>query len=76
MQKALNTRPKPRTLQMTWKPMLADDRKTEQALENEVLGEVNDLEAHSLHPQQDRGFPKEYPCTLGGPDAQVVSEQP
>ncbi|XP_073898647.1 protein FAM184B isoform X1 [Castor canadensis] len=51
-----------------------DDRKTEQALENEVLGEVNDLEAHSLHPQQDRGFPKEYPCTLGGPDAQAKKE--
>lgn len=53
--------------------MLVDDMKTELVSENEVLGKANDLEGRSVHPQQDPNFPKERPCTKGGPEAQVLS---
>lgn len=58
---------------MMLKLMLADEMKTELVAENEVLGKANDLEGRSLHPQQDPNFPKECPCTKGGPETQVVS---
>lgn len=58
---------------MMLKHILADDMKTELVSEKEVLGKVNDLEGCSLHPQQEPDFPKECPCTKGGPEAQVVS---
>ncbi|XP_064142390.1 protein FAM184B [Loxodonta africana] len=48
----------------------ADDTKTEPVSENEVVGEANDLEAHSLHPQQDQSFPKKCPGTKGSTDTQ------
>lgn len=48
--------------------------KTERVSENKVLGKENDLEACSLHPQQDQNFPKECPCTKGGTDTQVLSD--
>ncbi|XP_049742965.1 protein FAM184B [Elephas maximus indicus] len=48
----------------------ADDTKTELVSENEVVGEANDLEAHSLHPQQDQSFPKKCPGTKGSTDTQ------
>lgn len=59
---------------MMLKLLFVDDMKTEQASENEVLGKANDLEGHSLCPQQDRNFPKECPCAKGGTDTQVVSD--
>ncbi|XP_061047243.1 protein FAM184B [Eubalaena glacialis] len=52
----------------------SDDMKTERVSENEVLGKENDLEACSLHPQQDQNFPKECPCTKGGTDIQTKKE--
>ncbi|XP_012493909.1 PREDICTED: protein FAM184B [Propithecus coquereli] len=51
-----------------------DDTKTELVSENEVLGKANDLEAHSLHPEQNQSFPKECPCTKGGTDTQTKKE--
>ncbi|XP_021115902.1 protein FAM184B isoform X2 [Heterocephalus glaber] len=48
----------------------ADDMKTE----NDVLGEASDLEAHSLHPQQDQSLPKECPSMKGGTDIQSKKE--
>ncbi|XP_039074651.1 protein FAM184B [Hyaena hyaena] len=51
-----------------------DDMKTELVSENEVLGKANDLEGRSVHPQQDPNFPKERPCTKGGPEAQTKKE--
>ena len=54
--------------------VLADDMKTERVSENEVLGKEDDLEACSLHPQQDQNFPQECPCTKGGTDIQVPSD--
>ncbi|KAM5285172.1 protein FAM184B isoform 3-T5 [Hipposideros larvatus] len=51
-----------------------DDVKTERASENEVLGKANDLEGHSLCPQQDQNFPKECPCAKGGPDTQTKKQ--
>ncbi|XP_059020966.1 protein FAM184B [Mustela lutreola] len=50
------------------------DMKTELVSEKEVLGKVNDLEGCSLHPQQEPDFPKECPCTKGGPEAQTKKE--
>ncbi|XP_030720147.1 protein FAM184B [Globicephala melas] len=52
----------------------SDDMKTERVSENKVLGKENDLEACSLHPQQDQNFPKECPCTKGGTDTQTKKE--
>ncbi|XP_060004437.1 protein FAM184B [Lagenorhynchus albirostris] len=52
----------------------SDDMKTERFSENKVLGKENDLEACSLHPQQDQNFPKECPCTKGGTDTQTKKE--
>ena len=52
--------------------VLTDDMKTERVSEKEVPGKENDLETCSLHPQQDQNFAKEYPCTKGGTDIQVV----
>ncbi|KAM9237804.1 protein FAM184B [Dugong dugon] len=51
-----------------------DDTKTELVSENEVVGEVNDLEACSLHPQQDQSFPKEHPGTKGSTDTQTKKD--
>uniref|UniRef100_A0A8C9UMQ9 Family with sequence similarity 184 member B n=1 Tax=Spermophilus dauricus TaxID=99837 RepID=A0A8C9UMQ9_SPEDA len=51
-------------------PQKTDDMKPE----NEVLGEVNDLEVHSLHPQQDQNCPKECPHTKGSTDTQTKRE--
>ncbi|XP_042840808.1 protein FAM184B [Panthera tigris] len=51
-----------------------DEMKTELVAENEVLGKANDLEGRSLHPQQDPNFPKECPCTKGGPETQTKKE--
>ncbi|XP_043428821.1 protein FAM184B [Prionailurus bengalensis] len=51
-----------------------DEMKTELVAENEVLGKANDLEGRSLHPQQDPNFPKECPCTKGGPEIQTKKE--
>ncbi|KAM5159611.1 protein FAM184B [Callospermophilus lateralis] len=51
-------------------PQKTDDMKPE----NEVLGEVNDLEVHSLHPQQDQNCPKECPRTKGSTDTQTKRE--
>ncbi|MBZ3887528.1 Protein FAM184B [Sciurus carolinensis] len=42
--------------------------------ENEVLGEVNILEVHSLHPQQDQSCPKECSRTKGGADTQTKKD--
>uniref|UniRef100_A0A8C6E951 Family with sequence similarity 184 member B n=1 Tax=Moschus moschiferus TaxID=68415 RepID=A0A8C6E951_MOSMO len=50
------------------------DMKMERVSENEVLGKENDLEACSLHPQQDQNFAKECPCTKGGTDTQTKKE--
>ncbi|XP_045364656.1 protein FAM184B isoform X1 [Camelus bactrianus] len=51
-----------------------DDMKTEQVSESEALGKENDLEARSLHPQQDQNFANECPCTKGGTYAQTKKE--
>ncbi|VTJ55967.1 Hypothetical predicted protein [Marmota monax] len=51
-------------------PQKTDDMKPE----NEVLGEVNDLEVHSLHPQQDQNCPKECHHTKGSTDTQTKRE--
>ncbi|XP_069350496.1 protein FAM184B [Eulemur rufifrons] len=51
-----------------------DDMKTELVSENEVLGKASDLEAHSIHPEQNQSFPKECPCTKGGTDTQTKKE--
>ncbi|XP_069449866.1 protein FAM184B isoform X2 [Ovis canadensis] len=51
-----------------------DDMKTERVSENEVLRKENNLEACSLHPQQDQNFAKECPCTKGGKDTQTKKE--
>ncbi|XP_029804214.1 protein FAM184B isoform X3 [Suricata suricatta] len=51
-----------------------DDMMTELVSENEVPGKANDLEGHSVHPQQDPNFPKECPCTKGGPETQTKKE--
>ncbi|XP_037386445.1 protein FAM184B [Talpa occidentalis] len=51
-----------------------DNMKTELISENKVLGEGNDLEAGSLHPQQDQTFPKECPCMKGGTETQTQKE--
>ncbi|XP_058402772.1 protein FAM184B [Diceros bicornis minor] len=51
-----------------------DDLKTELVSENEVLGKANDLEAHSLPPQQDQKFLKGCLCTKGGTDTQTKKE--
>lgn len=59
---------------MMLKPVLTGDMKTERVSENEVLRKENNLEACSLHPQQDQNFAKECPCTKGGKDTQVVSD--
>lgn len=74
LQKALDMRAWPRAFQMLLKLMLADDMKTELVPENEVLGEVNDLESCSLHPQQDQSFLKECSCTKASAETQVVSD--
>uniref|UniRef100_A0A8B9Y536 Family with sequence similarity 184 member B n=1 Tax=Bos mutus grunniens TaxID=30521 RepID=A0A8B9Y536_BOSMU len=50
------------------------DMKTERVSENEVLRKENNLEACSLHPQQDQNFAKECPCTKGGTDTQTKKE--
>ncbi|XFF78628.1 PREDICTED: protein FAM184B isoform X2 [Capra hircus] len=50
------------------------DMKTERVSENEVLRKENNLEACSLHPQQDQNFAKECPCTKGGKDTQTKKE--
>ncbi|XP_069924190.1 protein FAM184B isoform X1 [Oryctolagus cuniculus] len=50
---------------------LHDDMKTELVPENEVLGEVNDLESCSLHSQQDQSFLKECPCTKASAETQT-----
>ncbi|KAM6150595.1 protein FAM184B [Erethizon dorsatum] len=47
-----------------------DDMKTK----NDVPGEANDLEAHSLHPQQDQGLPEECTSLEGGTDIQTKKE--
>uniref|UniRef100_A0A5F9DQE7 Family with sequence similarity 184 member B n=1 Tax=Oryctolagus cuniculus TaxID=9986 RepID=A0A5F9DQE7_RABIT len=47
------------------------DMKTELVPENEVLGEVNDLESCSLHSQQDQSFLKECPCTKASAETQT-----
>ncbi|XP_013002782.1 protein FAM184B isoform X2 [Cavia porcellus] len=47
-----------------------DDMKTK----NDILGEANALEAHSLHPQQDQGLPKECSILEGGTDIQTRKE--
>ncbi|XP_021115903.1 protein FAM184B isoform X3 [Heterocephalus glaber] len=52
------------------RPAHQDDMKTE----NDVLGEASDLEAHSLHPQQDQSLPKECPSMKGGTDIQSKKE--
>ncbi|XP_057628175.1 protein FAM184B isoform X2 [Chionomys nivalis] len=39
--------------------------------ENEVLGKTKDLEVCSLHPQQDRGFPKLCHCSKGGSETKT-----
>lgn len=59
---------------MMLKLLFVDDGKTERASENDVLGKANDLQGHSLCPQQDQNFPKECPCAKGGPDTQVASD--
>uniref|UniRef100_A0A8C2UHS9 Family with sequence similarity 184 member B n=1 Tax=Chinchilla lanigera TaxID=34839 RepID=A0A8C2UHS9_CHILA len=41
---------------------------------NDILGEANNLEAHSLHPQQDQGLPKECSSLNGGTDIQTKKE--
>ncbi|XP_045406597.1 protein FAM184B [Lemur catta] len=51
-----------------------DDMKTELVSENEVLGKANDVEAHSLHPEQNQSFPRECPCTKGATDTQTKKE--
>uniref|UniRef100_A0A8C9AHT4 Family with sequence similarity 184 member B n=1 Tax=Prolemur simus TaxID=1328070 RepID=A0A8C9AHT4_PROSS len=51
-----------------------DDMKTELVSENEVLGKANDVEAQSLHPEQNQSFPRECPCTKGGTDTQTKKE--
>ncbi|XP_055444089.1 protein FAM184B isoform X2 [Bubalus kerabau] len=50
------------------------DMKTERVSENEVLRKENNLEACSLHPQQDQNFAKECPCRKGGTDTQTKKE--
>ncbi|XP_040093831.1 protein FAM184B isoform X2 [Oryx dammah] len=50
------------------------DMKTERVSENEVLRKENNLEACSLHPQQEQNFAKECPCTKGGKDTQTKKE--
>ncbi|XP_005207877.1 protein FAM184B isoform X2 [Bos taurus] len=50
------------------------DMKTERVSENKVLRKENNLEACSLHPQQDQNFAKECPCTKGGTDTQTKKE--
>ncbi|XP_052498351.1 protein FAM184B isoform X2 [Budorcas taxicolor] len=50
------------------------DMKTERVSENEVLRKENNLEACSLHPQQDQNFAKECSCTKGGKDTQTKKE--
>ncbi|XP_012579489.1 PREDICTED: protein FAM184B [Condylura cristata] len=52
-----------------------DNMKMELISENKVLGEGNDLEAGSLHPQQDQNFPKECPCMKGGTETQVGQKE-
>ncbi|XP_031198036.1 protein FAM184B isoform X2 [Mastomys coucha] len=47
-----------------------DDVKTEDG----VLGKRDDLEACSLHPQQEQGFPKLCHCGNGGPETQTKKE--
>lgn len=59
---------------MMLKLVLTGDMKTERVSENEVLRKENNLEACSLHPQQDQNFAKECPCRKGGTDTQVVSD--
>nr|XP_045017741.1 protein FAM184B isoform X2 [Jaculus jaculus] len=48
-----------------------DDTKTE----NEVPREANDLEAHSSHPQQEQGIPKECPYSKQGSEIQTKKEE-
>ncbi|XP_008586544.1 PREDICTED: protein FAM184B [Galeopterus variegatus] len=51
-----------------------DDMKTELVSDNEVPGEMNDLEARSLHPQQNQSFAKECPRMKGDTDTQSKKE--
>ncbi|XP_007449885.1 PREDICTED: protein FAM184B [Lipotes vexillifer] len=44
------------------------------SLHSKVLGKENDLEACSLHPQQEQNFPKECVCTKGGTETQTKKE--
>lgn len=74
LQKALDTKPRPKAFQVMLKPMLADDMKMELVSEHEVLGRVNDVEVCSLPPHQDQALPKECPCMKEGTDTQVVSD--
>lgn len=59
---------------MMLKLLLVDDMKTERVSETEVLGKANDVEGHSLFPQQNPNFPKECPCMKAGTATQVVSD--
>lgn len=59
---------------MMLKLLLVDDMKTERISETEVLGKANDLQGHSLFPQQNPSFPKECPCMKAGTATQVVSD--
>uniref|UniRef100_A0A671DTW4 Family with sequence similarity 184 member B n=1 Tax=Rhinolophus ferrumequinum TaxID=59479 RepID=A0A671DTW4_RHIFE len=52
-----------------------DDMKTERVSETEVLGKANDVEGHSLFPQQNPNFPKECPCMKAGTATQVVPKK-
>ncbi|KAF6371703.1 family with sequence similarity 184 member B [Rhinolophus ferrumequinum] len=51
-----------------------DDMKTERVSETEVLGKANDVEGHSLFPQQNPNFPKECPCMKAGTATQTKKE--
>ncbi|KAG8510311.1 Protein FAM184B [Galemys pyrenaicus] len=51
-----------------------DNMKLELISENKVLGEGNDSEAGSPHPQQDQNFLKECPCMKGGTETQTPKE--
>ncbi|XP_006872556.1 PREDICTED: protein FAM184B [Chrysochloris asiatica] len=62
------------TLQECCVSQRSDDMKTELVSGNEVVGEVNDLEAQSLHPQEDQNFPKECPGPKGNADTQTKKD--